>query len=355
LRRFKKRFVVRAEVRHVERVKVACRVQKEFPVKEFVTIKVRNYRSETKHKMIDEPHTVYRTERKKRPKTTWKKEFEAVQEMVDVEVVKKHRVRRPITRLVEKEELVDAQVIGSKPVTVDAYRIDEVQGIKLVEIEVEEDFELLEQPKGRRRKTEGRDINLYEGRARRIGTKIYPTDAKELKGLEEEECEEGQISTVLDRTITDYGPEQFLGHDEIRGPLYLSEVDVGVEEYFAVRNRHAQPLPLYGWTVHDSHPRHSHNVFRFPQGLVLQSKQEIKVYSGSRANEHPRDEGSLVWSTQRIWGSVNRAYLCDPNGDIVHILALIDLNDSKLKAEMAEFEIERFAQSAKVEEIRDYR
>lgn len=357
LRRIRKRYVERHEIARRVRVKVSCLVQKVFPVQETLTIKTKRFVEIPVQKVIEEQYTVVENQTATRPKITWVKQIVPEQYEEKVPKIVEKMVKRPVTRLVEKEEYIDVTVPGSKAVEVDAFRIDEVQGVKVVEVEEWEDVELVEQSLGKReRKEQVREVRQLEAEGRNIGTKYYPAGAMELRNLPEEEANSADISSVvLHRTITDYELSNFTGQDIPKGPLFISVLETGDEEHFTVRNRSQERISLDGWSVHDIHVvlTGNRNVFRFPQGYVLAPRQFVRVYSGPNAGLHTDEKNSLVWRTTSVWRSGDRAYLIHPNGEVMHVCGPSgdDLSDS-VKYGVAEFEIERQPHKAKLQEVR---
>jgi hypothetical protein len=357
LRRLRKRYVERVEVARRVRVRVPCLVQKVFPVQETLTIKTKRFVEVPVLKEVEEQFTVVENQRATRPKITWVKQIVPEQYEEKVPKVVDKLVKRPVTRLVEKEEFIDVTVPSSKPVEVDAYRIDEVQGVKVVEVEEWEDVELVEQAVGKRQRREVKEIQQREAEGRNFGTKIYPAGAVELRNLPEDEATLHGLhsSMVLHRSITDYELSNFTGQDIPKGPLFISVLEIGDEEHFTIRNRSQDRVSLDGWTVHDIHVTAlgNRNIFRFPQGYVLAPKQFVKVYSGVTAGAFTDEPHCLVWRQTSIWKAGDRAYLCNPSGEVMHVCAISgdDLNDS-VKYGVADFEIERTYHKAKLQEVR---
>jgi len=329
-----------------------------FPVQETLTIKTKRLVEVPRTENVEEQYTVVENQRATRPKITWIKQIVPEQYEEKVSKIVDKLVKRPVTRLVEKEEFIDVTVPGSKAVEVDAYRIDEVQGVKVVEVEEWEDVELVEQAVGKRQRREiNREVQQREAEGRNFGTKIYPAGAVELRNLPEEEADLHGLhsSAVLHRTITDYELSNFTGQDIPKGPLFISVLEIGDEEHFTIRNRSQDRVNLDGWTVHDIHVTAlgNRNIFRFPQGYVLNPKQFVKVYSGITANSFAEKPHCLIWRNSSMWKAGDRAYLCNPNGEVMHVCAIHgdDLNDS-VKYGVANFEIERLPHKAKLQEVR---
>jgi hypothetical protein len=315
-------------------------VQKAVPCSEVIMIKTKALVEVPKTREVEESYTVMEKRKGKRPKVTWIKEI--VQEAYEQKepVLKVRKVPRRVKRLKESDDIKEFSVDTTKVVPVEAYRIDEVQGIKVIEIEEWEDMELIEQRiSGQQRVLTGRQQERevdVRSEARKLGTKIFPADAAELQGLAEDEGPAGPAdnSTAgLHESITDYDPDQFSfsGHEEARGPLEMFDLEVGTNEHFAVRNRSVETLSLAGWSVHEEA---SGNVYRFPEDVVLGPGQHIKVFSGPRANaQRSETRSGLVWTTRQVWNSSgDRASLRSAKNETMHLLifagAFRDLHDS---------------------------
>jgi len=308
---------------------------------------------------VQEQYTTIETRIATRPKTLWTKTI--VQEAYEEKVpkIQTRKVRRPVTKLVEQDAFQDVTIEGTRAVQVPAFRIDEVQGVKLVKIEEWENVELVEKTIGPRVTSERqREVQMFDHEGRKIGAKIFPADAPELDGLAEDDHPEDLGAVVLHESITDYPSQSFHANDEARGPLCLAELDLR-EEYFVITNRSDEAVPLNGWTVHDAqaHEQGSarRNTFQFSKhapGLVLGPGQSVKVYSGPDANKRGCDGvTSIQWTLRKIWTDEgDRAYLVDPDGEVSHTLGLDGptVNESiNIRSADGEFEMERSSTKTK--------
>jgi len=284
---------------------------------------------------VEETYTVLEKRRGKRPKITWVKEVvqEAYEEREPVIVSRKvpHRVKR----VREAGDVKQVQVATTKVVPVEAYRIDEVQGIKIMEVEEWEDVELVEQTLGRRPAV-GPGQNIIEREreiqlnpeARRVGVRIYPSDALELQGLVEDQGVFDNSIVGLHQSITEYDFHQFSHGPEISlGPLEFVDLEIGENEHFKIHNRSLEIIPLVGWTVYEEA---GGNTYRFPQDSKLGPGETVVVWSGPRAGQQ---RGGFVWTTRQIWSNAgDRAVLRNARNEIMHSMTLTgdfrDINDS---------------------------
>lgn len=77
-----------------------------------------------------------------RIKEVWVRKADPGAEKRRVEVTKTRQVQVPTTALQEVEQLVEVDVPTTRRVAMDAFRVDKIQGSKVVEVEEEHDFEL---------------------------------------------------------------------------------------------------------------------------------------------------------------------------------------------------------------------
>lgn len=144
---------------------------------------------------------------------------------------------------------------------------------------------------------------------------------------------------MLGPTTSEYPSEAFQDEQHptedgllIEGPLIIHDLDVE-KETFTLQNISAEPVHLDGWRVHDQtvqDQKSFQNLFDFyekSEGLVLPPGGLVSIYCGkdsSSAREYD-NKRHIHWFNEHVWSADgDRAYLVNPEGEIVHILSVLD-------------------------------
>ncbi len=88
-------------------------------------------------------------------------------------------------------------------------------------------------------------------------------------------------------------------HETQGADLAITRVRVDSEaEEVVIANRGELDQPLTGWALASLHGL---EVFRFPEGTVVQAGGEVRVVSGEGARARPPDE--LLWTQDSVWSN----------------------------------------------------
>jgi hypothetical protein len=254
-------------------------------------------------------------------------------------VTKTRIVTQPYTALEEREVEQKVVLQSTKTVWVPAYRIDEVEGLKIIEVEEFQEYQEVEHVVGDR--IIGGDIrtlDIIQKEGRFYGNKFYPSFAPELEGLKLDDIKEKSEPVSLEVENCDY-LDCFEGNTNVEEPkLVLTELDLP-NEMFKVTNISNEYVSLDGWTVKDenAHERDEHqrggsrNTFEFSRhcpGRKLAPGASISVYCGKDSDkkfDYSKERDKAHWFNANVWNDEgDKAYLFDPDRNLVHSLNVTD-------------------------------
>jgi hypothetical protein len=226
---------------------------------------------------------------------------------------------------------------STKPVWVHAYRIDEIEGYRILEVEEFQEYQEVAHAVGERIVGESlRTIGTKRAEGRFYGLKYYPDFANELIGLEVDESKEKYGEVLLERDNCDY-LEAFEADLVMEEPaLVLTQLDLA-NELFTVKNVSHRPVHLDGWTVKDENsrgpeegrvPRNTFEFSKHAPGRVLNPGAHISVYSGKDSDKKfdwAREKDKVHWFNVNVWNNEgDKAYLFNPERQLVHSLNVND-------------------------------
>jgi hypothetical protein len=286
------------------------------------------------------PEFEERTVTKYRPKEVWRKVVTDEEYDIEVPVTKTRLVTRPYTALEEKEVEQKVVLQSTKTVWVPAYRIDEVEGLKIIEVEEFQEYQEVEHIVGERIVGEEiRTVEVIQKEGRFYGNQYYPSFAPELEGLKLDNTKEKYEPVSLEKDNCNY-LDCFEGSNNVEEPrLVFTELDLP-SEMFKVTNISNETVSLDGWSVKDENA-HGHdeaherggarNTFEFSRhcpGRKLAPGASIAVYSGKDSDkkfDYSRERDKVHWFNANVWNNDgDKAYLFDPDHNLVHSLNVTD-------------------------------
>lgn len=207
----RKKVLRRVEVPFTRQVKVPTQtvqivptfVEQKVPVKKLVAV--------PGYKVIDEVYTDYEEREVIREKEIWVKKVVPERFIEKVPIQRVRQVQKPTTVIKEVEAFETVQVPATKKVTVDGYRVDEVQDSKVVEVEEFQDYAPEYKPVGPPQISATRDIGRLDGirHGRTVGANVYAPDHPALAPIDNDN--QPDASAVPGNTATttlrgQYGP-----------------------------------------------------------------------------------------------------------------------------------------------------
>jgi hypothetical protein len=331
-RHFKRKYTRRVEVPYTKHVKVQVRdLQKIVPEERAFSVKYPKVEEVEVSEKFDEPEFEVRSMTKYRPKEVWRKVVVEEEYDYEVAVTKTRLVTQPYTDLEEKEVEQKVVLQSTKTVWVPAFRIDEVEGLKIIEVEEFQEYQEVEHLVGERIIGDDiRTIETIQQKTRFCGNQYYPSFAVELEGLKEDSLPKTPEAVLEKANCAYYECFEGSGNEEPR--LVLTELDLA-NEMFTVNNISKAPVSLNGWSVMDENGGGARNVFEFQsrcRGRSLAPGESISVYSGKDSDKkfnygRDRDRDKVHWFNTNVWDHEGaKAYLFDPERNLVHSLNVTD-------------------------------
>jgi len=219
---------------------------------------------------------------------------------------------------------------STKTVWVPAYRIDEVEGLRVVEVEEFQEYQEVEHIVGERLIVEElRELEVNK-LGRQFGKEHYPEFADELGGLKVDSYNRDYPDPIkLDLRSKYY--EVFEGTFPGEDPsLVIGELDLH-DDKFKLTNVSNREIRLDDWIVK---AEHSGREFVFQQtapGRRLGPGQSVFVYSGpgsDRKFDYSREK--IFWTSEKIWNSAgDKASLrkIAGTGEELHWLHSLNVSD----------------------------
>jgi hypothetical protein len=187
---FKRKVMRQQEVPYVRKVKVPVITKKLEPAR--VRMRIKSKRLVETQRMVEQDHgeTFMEEYEEKKKVVRWVRTTGFEEVRVKVPVTRTRKVKKRITRIVEKDHYEMVEIPGTKVVETQGFRIDEIVERKLVEVFDWEEYELRAHTTGKKNIGASRVVSERKGvTSRRTGAVVYTQADYETLGLDVQETD----------------------------------------------------------------------------------------------------------------------------------------------------------------------
>jgi hypothetical protein len=182
----RKTIVRRVEIPETRTVRVPVQVEQLVPSTVEQRVPVRSVVTVPGYETVEERYVEYEEREAVREKEIWVKKLVPERVVERVPVTKTRLIQRPTEVLREVESYTVVEVPTQRKELTGGYRVDSVQGTKLVEVEEIQEYSVHTEPIGQPKIIATRDLGRLPNTrlGRTIGAQIYPADDPQIARIE---------------------------------------------------------------------------------------------------------------------------------------------------------------------------